>query len=194
MRKALIIFVKNPMPGKVKTRLAATLGADKALQIYQKLLQHTCAVTSKVPVDKYVFYSDAVDTNDIWLNEIYQKKLQLGDDLGERMKNAFEYLFRKEYEMVVIIGSDCYELTGSIIEQAFDGLLKAQVVIGPAADGGYYLLGMQSLVPDLFAGKNWSTSSVYQETMTQLRELRYKVHELAVLNDVDVPADITFDY
>src|SRR5450432_3229162 len=106
MTSALIIFVKNPVLGKVKTRLADALGEENALLIYQKLLQHTFLITTNISADKYVFYMEYINHNDLWKNELYKKELQAGNDLGERMKNAFELLFQKAYKEVVIIGSD----------------------------------------------------------------------------------------
>ena len=164
MTSVLIIFVKNPVLGKVKTRLADALGEENALLIYQKLLQHTCLVTGNIIADKYVFYLEFINHNDLWKNEVYKKKLQHGNDLGERMKNAFELLFQKGYKEIVIIGSDCYELTEEIIMNAFGELKQKDVVIGPAKDGGYYLLGMNIFIPELFTGKSWSTNKVLQET------------------------------
>ena len=122
MSSALIIFVRNPVLGKVKTRLASTLGDEKALEIYRILLRHTSDVTKDLAVDKFVFYDDHIDQNDIWENDIFEKFLQQGSDLGERMTKAFDYLFKKKYSKVIIIGSDCFELSESILSQAFDAL------------------------------------------------------------------------
>lgn len=194
MTSALIIFVKNPVLGKVKTRLADALGEANALLIYQKLLQHTCLVTTHIFVDKYVFYLEYINRNDLWKNELYEKELQAGNDLGERMKNAFELLFKKGYKEVVIIGSDCYELTEEIIMNAFEQLRQKNVVIGPAKDGGYYLLGMNVFIPQLFTGKSWSTSKVFQETLAEIKSSNYSLHRLPVLNDVDTPADVSFRF
>jgi rSAM/selenodomain-associated transferase 1 len=120
----LIIFVKNPVPGKVKTRLAKTLGEEKAFKIYQQLLQHTHKVTQKLAMDKAVFYSDAVDQEDIWNSNEFQKFVQEGSDLGKRMLNAFKTGFRNGYRKIVIIGSDTFEITAKIINEAFDALPK----------------------------------------------------------------------
>ena len=194
MNSVLIIFVKNPVLGKVKTRLADALGEANALLIYQKLLQHTCLVTTNIFLDKYVFYMEYINRNDLWKNELYEKELQAGNDLGERMKNAFELLFKKGYKEVVIIGSDCYELTEEIIMNAFDQLRQKNVVIGPAKDGGYYLLGMNVFIPQLFTGKSWSTNKVFQETLAEIKSSNYSLHRLPVLNDVDTPADVSFRF
>jgi len=194
MTSVLIIFVKNPVLGNVKTRLAGVLGEAIALNIYQILLKHTCLITSGVFADKYVFYSEYINHDDLWKGEVYKKELQDGNDLGERMKNAFEMLFQKGYREVVIIGSDCYDLTEEIIMIAFDRLKQKDVVLGPAKDGGYYLLGMKVFIPQLFTGKSWSTKKVLRETLTDIKSLNYSVYELPVLNDVDNPEDISFMY
>jgi rSAM/selenodomain-associated transferase 1 len=194
MTSVLIIFVKNPVLGKVKTRLAHALGEENALMIYQKLLQHTCSVTTNVPADKYVFYLEYINHNDIWKNEVYKKELQYGNDLGKRMKNAFEILFQRGYKEIVIIGSDCYELTEEIIMNAFDQLKQKDVVIGPAKDGGYYLLGMNVFIPQLFTGKSWSTNKVFRETLTEIKSFNYSIYQLPVLNDIDTSEDVSFTY
>lgn len=189
---ALIIFVRNPVLGKVKSRIAQTLGAEKTLRIYEKLLEHTHSITEDINVDKYVFYSDVIDHDDLWEKEIYHKELQNGLDIGERMKNAFKFLFDKGYGEIVIIGSDCYELTEEIILVAIKELQNNDAVIGPATDGGYYLLGMNILIPQLFENKTWSSSQVYLQTVDEIWSLNYSLHELNMLSDVDEEKDITF--
>ncbi|HEV8083095.1 MAG TPA: TIGR04282 family arsenosugar biosynthesis glycosyltransferase [Chitinophagaceae bacterium] len=193
MKSALIIFVRNPVLGKVKSRLAATLGNEKALTIYKALLAHTRNISFDLPVDKFIFYEDFVNQDDLWQNNIYNKFLQEGDDLGCRMKNAFQSLFEKKYEKIIIIGSDCYELSTGIIIEAYNLLSENDVVAGPASDGGYYLLGMKSFIPCLFDGKNWSSDTVYFDTVNQIKALQYKFSSLDLLNDVDVESDIDFD-
>ncbi|MDQ3291583.1 MAG: TIGR04282 family arsenosugar biosynthesis glycosyltransferase, partial [Bacteroidota bacterium] len=164
IRKLLLIFVKNEIPGKVKSRLAATIGEEKALQVYQVLLKRTYEITLTLPFTKAVYYSDFVQ-EDFWSPPFYENYVQAGQDLGERMQNAFEKAFEAGYEQVCIIGSDCYELTEEIILQAFDKLDRNDVVIGPAQDGGYYLLGMKALHESFFMGKSWSTDSVLPDTL-----------------------------
>lgn len=124
MTSALIIFVKNASLGKVKTRIANSIGDENALKIYQRLLQHTHLITKSTLADKYVFYAEQINNNDLWETGIYKKELQAGSDLGERMKNAFGTIFSKGYKEVVIIGSDCYELNTEIIQHAFNALKK----------------------------------------------------------------------
>lgn len=185
----LLIFVKNPEAGKVKTRLSKTVGRDKALAVYQKLLAYTRNVASPVEADKQVWYSRYIDVNDQWDPKQYSKVIQQGKDLGERMKYAFAEAFRNGYKKVVIIGSDCAELSSGIIEQAFDSLGKQDVVIGPSVDGGYYLLGMKRLHPNLFEDIEWSTPVVLSKTLERVKQERLGLHLLPELNDVDDEAD-----
>ncbi|MDA9333610.1 TIGR04282 family arsenosugar biosynthesis glycosyltransferase [Polaribacter sp.] len=187
-KNLLLIFTRNPELGKVKTRLAKTIGAEKALAIYKFLLAHTKKVTENIACDKAVYYSVKVREDDLWNGEIYQKKQQLGEDLGIRMQNAFQDAFANGYEKVLIVGSDLIDLSEEIIEKGFLQLASNDVVIGPAEDGGYYLLGMKSVHPNVFKNKNWGTSTVREETLNDLKDK--KVHLLNELNDADVLDDI----
>ena len=190
MNRALIIFIKNPSEGLVKTRLAATLGNKVTLNIYKKLLAHTHAVTSGVYADKYVFYSSHIDGNDEWNVAEFEKELQTGNDLGERMRNAFVGIFHKGYGQVAIIGSDCPDLTADLIEQAFLELDRSDIVIGPATDGGYYLLALNNLYPALFENISWSTNHVIKETLAICKNINKSFYLLPVLSDVDIEEDI----
>ena len=189
-KKAIILFTKNPELGKVKTRLAKTIGNEKALEIYIKLLNHTKNIVQQLDVDKFVYYSEAVAVDDDWDNSIYNKKLQDGEDLGIRMQNAFEEIFRLNYKSVCIIGSDCYELNSEIINDAFTQLQILDTVIGPTFDGGYYLLGMKKLHSELFQNKNWSTESVYSDTIADLKKISLTYSNLVKLSDIDEEKDL----
>ena len=189
MKKALIIFVRNPEKGKVKTRLAATMGAEKALAIYIELLAHTRAITTAVHAAKFVYYADKIEQDDLWNGAAVVKKLQGNYDLGGKMKEAFSVLFEAGFEKVMIIGSDCLELSTLIIEQAFDLLDEKEVVIGPASDGGYYLLGMKKLLPAIFENKQWSTDVVLQQTIADIQKEHISYHELITLTDIDTEED-----
>ncbi|MGB6267576.1 MAG: TIGR04282 family arsenosugar biosynthesis glycosyltransferase [Olleya sp.] len=187
--KSLIItFTRNPELGKVKTRLAKTIGNTSALAIYKKLLEHTESVLHNLNCDKAVYYSVKVRGNDIWDSKIYQKYQQIGDDLGIRMQNAFEEGFKKGYQNIVIVGSDLYDLKPKHINQAFNELEKNDVVIGPALDGGYYLLGMKKMHPAVFKNKKWGTETVFNDTIKNLE--KESVFLLEQLNDVDTFEDI----
>jgi uncharacterized protein len=188
MKNALIIFVRNPVSGKVKTRLAASVGNEKALLVYNYLLNHTKSITEKLPATVFVYYADYLNENDLWNG--CEKRLQSGTDLGERMKIAFEQLFNDGFTNVCIIGSDCYELTTEIINEAFKKLQNHKTVIGPAKDGGYYLLGMKYPLLDLFRNIEWSTNTVFIETLNKIKFQQLTMHLLPELNDIDEKADL----
>ncbi|HRI20574.1 MAG TPA: TIGR04282 family arsenosugar biosynthesis glycosyltransferase [Panacibacter sp.] len=187
---ALIIFVKNPLPGMVKTRLAKTIGAQEAVAVYRQLLLHTYNISIKCNADKFVFYVDFINEDDLWSNGSYQKFLQQGDDFGERILNAFELLFLQGYKKVTIIGSDCIEIETSHLHQAFDFLNDCDVVIGPAQDGGYYLFAMKAMYKQFFLNKNRGTSLLLQQTLKDISELHLTYHLLPVLSDVDEEKDM----
>ena len=185
---ALIIFTRNPELGKVKTRLASTIGDEKALEIYKELLLHTMETTKNIDVDVFVFYDKKIEENDIWPNETYHKFVQSGEDLGEKMQNAFQKLFDLKYQNCIIIGSDLFDLNEKIISDAFQMFDKNDVVIGPAEDGGYYLLGLKKIIPEIFKNKKWGTSSVFEDTIKDLENL--KIEYTKKLNDIDTFEDL----
>ncbi|MEX0904128.1 MAG: TIGR04282 family arsenosugar biosynthesis glycosyltransferase [Balneolaceae bacterium] len=186
----LIIFIKNPEPGKVKTRLGASIGEIKAYRIYKKLLEHTRNISLSTELHRQLWYSSFVDHTDEWNPKQFEKHLQKGKDLGERMKNAFEHVFNEGYKHVVIIGSDCPELTPDILEEAFETLKVCDIVIGPSEDGGYYLLGMNQFISGFFTDINWSTNTVFDETIQTAAELDLHYRTLPVLNDIDNADDL----
>lgn len=185
---ALIIFTRNPEIGKVKTRLAKIIGDEKALTVYNDLLLHTRNETQAIDCDKFVFYDTNIIEEDIWSPEFYQKKLQSEGDLGQRMYQAFESLFKMGYQNCIIVGSDLFDLKSIIIETAFKKLLNHDVVIGPAEDGGYYLLGLKKGNPAVFKNKDWGTDSVFAATMSDFKH--QKVGVLDILNDIDTFEDL----
>ena len=187
-KNLLLVFTRNPELGKVKTRLAKTVGNATALKIYIFLLERTRDIAVKVAADKAVYYSVKIRENDIWDASIFQKHQQVGEDLGIRMLHAFKNGFKAGYKKVIIIGSDLYDLTSETIENAIIALENNEVVIGPAEDGGYYLLGMNSLEEKIFKNKDWGTETVRKDTLEDLRDK--KVFLLGELNDVDVFEDI----
>ena len=189
-KSLLIIFYRNPKIGAVKTRLAATVGNQKALDIYRKLSLHTRAITENLKVDKIIFYSDAIDLMDIWSNATYLKAMQAGEDLGEKMKQAIVAAFETGYTSICIIGTDCVDLTGEIIHEAFEELESVDAVIGPASDGGYYLLGMNKPYVEVFNNKHWSTDTVLQQTIDDFESLNLLYVKLEVLTDIDTEDDL----
>jgi uncharacterized protein len=190
-KNLLMLFVRNPELGKVKTRLAASVGPETALDIYLHLLRHTRDITQHLPCDKVVYYSDKIEQDDLWPNAQYRKKLQQANgDLGNKMEMAFEVAFAEGYTSVVIIGSDCPQLSSEIINQAFEELKTHEVVIGPALDGGYYLLGMKHLHPEFFHNKRWSTEHVFPDTLHDIERLHLSHTLLPYLSDIDRLEDL----
>lgn len=188
---ALIIFIKNPELGKVKTRLAKTVGDEKAYQIYLELTRITRENALLLRgVTPYVFYSDFINHDDEWHNQHFEKRLQQGNDLGERMFNAFNDIL-KRHERACIIGSDCPTLSLEILNMAFKKLETHDSVIGPASDGGYYLLGMTQQIPPqyLFENMAWSTQEVFPETLKRLKRQHYSAAILPILTDIDEEKD-----
>jgi len=191
LEELLIVFVKNPEMGKVKTRLARSIGEREALQIYQQLLTLTKEVTDNLNCIKQIWYSNNIDDHDLWDSGDYEKYLQKGANLGERMKNAFKHAFEKKRQLrTIIIGSDCADLTPEIILRGFQILKSNDLVIGPSKDGGYYLLGMSSFYPELFEDIAWSTKTVFEKTMQKAQLLDLKTQILPALNDIDTKEDL----
>lgn len=187
-KNLLLIFIRNPVLGQCKTRLAATVGDKVALDIYRFLLNHTFAITNELPVHKQVHYSNEIWEDDIWDSLIFDKHLQSGSDLGERMANAFRNGFEDGFENIIIIGSDMYDLNMTDLKAAFNALIQNDFVIGPAEDGGYYLLGMKAYNDTVFKNKNWGKEKVFQNTMDDLKN--EKVYLLKSKNDIDLYDDI----
>ena len=190
MKDLLIIFYRNPELGKVKTRLAKTIGDEKALAIYLKLANHTRVITQDLQVDKAVYYSHFIDTEDAWPTQHYKKKLQSGQDLGEKMLHAFEEGFQNGYQHICIIGTDCFELDSMIIKESFDLLKIKDAVLGPAKDGGYYLLGMNQLLKEAFQNKEWSADSVASSTLQDFKNKKLSCALLLELTDIDEEKDL----
>ena len=187
-KELLMIFTRNPELGRCKTRLAASVGEQTALDIYTFLLEHTADITKGLRADKRVYFSEKIGREGPWDETVFQKSLQQGEDLGKRMARAFEEGFTEGYERILIIGSDMYDLREEDLELAFSKLEDRDFVIGPALDGGYYLLGMKGLYPGLFRNKKWGGPTVLKDTLDDLKGKSYEL--LEVRNDVDVLEDI----
>ncbi len=187
-KNALIVFIKNPKLGKVKTRLAKTVGDEKALAIYKALMEHTRKIAETLPVNRRLFYSQFINESDKWSRKKFHKELQIEADLGMKMATAFHTVF-KTNEKVVIIGSDCASLTPEIVENAFEQLDKYPFVIGPAMDGGYYLLGMNQFTPEVFSDIAWSTETVCSTTIERIENLGKTYFLLPELSDIDYEED-----
>ena len=187
-KNLLLIFTRNPQLGKCKTRLAATIGDQAALDIYKFLLDHTVSITKNLNAAKQVWYSEEIWSDDIWGRTYFDKKLQKGSDLGVRMASAFQEGFTSGYERIAIIGSDMYDLDQNDLQDAFSRLKENDFIVGPAEDGGYYLLGMKTFKPELFEDKDWGGETILESTLKNLENEKY--HLLEERNDIDIYEDI----
>jgi rSAM/selenodomain-associated transferase 1 len=174
----------------VKTRLAATVGQQRAYEVYLHLLAITRTAALGADCESHLHYSDRIDLDDEWPNAYFSKYVQQGEGLGERMLHAFTLSFANGAERAIVVGSDCPELTSSLINAAFNALDGHDAVIGPADDGGYYLLGMKRPVPDFFEGKQWSTATVLADTLADAQRLGLKVQLMPMLSDLDNEVDL----
>lgn len=186
-KKLIIIFVKNIKLGKVKTRLAKTIGNEAAFKVYKALVDATEQATSNIQIDKRIYFSDVVITSK-WPKDF--KTVQIGKDLGERMKNAFQEGFDAGYENIVLLGSDLPNISSTIITEGLNALDKTEVVFGPAEDGGYYLIGMNKPNNFIFEDKPWSESELLNITLSELKHKNIEVSLLETLNDIDTFEDL----
>ena len=192
---AILLFVRAPESGRVKTRLAAEVGAEAALAIYRRLAEHAVAearaLAGEADLRIHFTPADAGDTVRAWLGEGAVYLPQAGDDdLGARMRAAFGAAFAAGYGRVVIIGSDLPALFADALRRALAQLDLQRAVLGPARDGGYWLLGLREMVPGVFDGIAWSTGSVFSATVERLRAAGCEPALLEVLGDVDEAADL----
>ncbi|MEZ4798008.1 MAG: TIGR04282 family arsenosugar biosynthesis glycosyltransferase [Flavobacteriaceae bacterium] len=186
-KKLLIIFVKNIKLGRVKTRLANTIGKENALKVYKALVEVTEKATSNIKTDKRIYFSDAI-IHEKWTNDY--KAVQKGEDLGQRMSNAFKDGFDDGYTEIVLIGSDLPSISAKIIQDGFKSLKNKEVVFGPAEDGGYYLVGMSKFHHFIFENKAWSSSNLLEETLSELKQKKIEVSLIETLNDIDTFEDL----
>lgn len=187
------IFIKYPEPGKVKTRLAKDIGNERAADIYRQVVELVLKNTTPFnhAYDRIVFYDPAARQKDFaaWLPE-EQLVLQQGSDVGARMDNAVRVLLSRGAEKAVLTGADIPDLSAGIIERAFQELDHADIVIGPAQDGGYYLVGMKAPHPEIFQGIPWSTGRVREETLRTFHRYGLKGKLLGTLSDLDSTHDL----
>ncbi|WP_179343649.1 TIGR04282 family arsenosugar biosynthesis glycosyltransferase [Winogradskyella ursingii] len=188
MTKSLVIvFVKNIKLGTVKTRLAKTIGDYGAFEVYSELVKITEKATENLSVDKRIYFSNAV-VDSKWNN--HTKSVQEGNDLGERMLNAFKDGFNDGYNNIVLIGSDLPDINSNHILNGLEALEQNDVVFGPAEDGGYYLVGLSKLIPEIFQNKPWSQPDLLKNTLEELNQTDENIGILETLNDIDTYEDL----
>jgi rSAM/selenodomain-associated transferase 1 len=187
-----LVFVRAPEAGRVKTRLAASLGAEAALRVYRRLAEHTLAEARALGGEVRVHFTPADGEAQVraWLGDGPRYLPQAAGDLAARMEAAFRAAFDDGAERVVIIGSDLPELSAALLRRAFDALESHATVIGPARDGGYYLLGMRTMIDGLFDGIPWSTGEVLARTLDRLGAAGIEPALLDTLSDVDEVGDL----
>lgn len=184
----LAIMAKSPEKGKVKTRLAESIGDDRALSVYKNLLNYTLREANCALWETTVYWAGP-EKNEVNIHD-FNSAAQKGADLGERMENAFAHEFKQGAERVVLIGTDCAEITLGHIERAFGMLKLHDVVVGPATDGGYYLIAMNEMHPELLKSVPWSTEHVLEVTKELAEENHLSVGYLEKLSDIDQASDL----
>ena len=186
-KELIIVFVKNIKLGKVKTRLAKTIGNQAAFEVYSELVKVTEDAIKNIETDTRIYFSDVIIETK-WKNDY--KAVQIGDDLGERMKNAFKKGFDDGYERIILIGSDLPDINSEHIENGLNALQNNEVVFGPAIDGGYYLIGLAELKAYVFDDKPWSQSNLLEVTLKELQQKEVAYSLLRPLNDIDTFEDL----
>lgn len=191
---ALMLFVRYPRPGMVKTRLAASLGKDEATEFYRLCAGNLFKESRKLPsgISKYVFCTDRNDAGKVqaWVGRSFFVMVQCEGDLGCKLQDAFDMVFGHGAAKAIVVASDVPDISVDIFREAFHSLDRNDMVIGPGRDGGYYLIGMKTLHKELFAGITWSTDQVYRQTMKIAGELQLNVHVLPTLMDIDTADDL----
>ena len=184
---AVGIFAKPPYPGSVKTRLIPDIGAAKAASVYRYCLEYTLQVVRASGLEYQLFLSEACD--DVLFQQ-EEHRLQKGDDLGQRMYHAFQELLDTASDGALIIGTDCLDLTPMHLQDAARSLADHELVLIPALDGGYALIGCTTIHPGLFRNLRWSTDQVYRQTMVNAERLKYRIRSLESVRDIDTLQDL----
>jgi uncharacterized protein len=192
IRRCILLFVKHPAPGRVKTRIAQTTSPERAAEIYRALVAKVCAALPlETPVIVHFDPASEREAVQAWLEPLLPQAAgwepQTSGDLGHRLRAAFAAAFSSGWDQVAVIGSDCVDISPAIFDEAWDALAKSDVAIGPSHDGGYYLLALRAEQPALFDNIRWSTGHTLPDTLA--RGANLTISHLPVLSDVDTEAD-----
>ena len=192
---ALIVFTRYPEPGKTKTRLIPALGEEGAAQLQRVMTENTLrqaiSLSNRLPVTIEIHFSGATDMQmRTWLGEEHIYCEQASGDLGARLLSAFQQAFTSGKNRVVAVGIDCPQLDAEILRQAFKVLEMSAIAIGPAVDGGYYLIGLNQMIPELFQAIPWGTGDVFAKTVKIAQKLKLSLEQLPMLHDIDLPQDL----
>lgn len=190
----ILLFVKQPAPGQVKSRIGAVLGRDRALELYRNFVLDSLETVERtsIPFRVCVHPPDAIPEMAAWLGGDRTYLPQEGADLGQRMEQAFRAIFAQGVDRAALIGSDLPDLPIEILHQAMDALDRHEAVIGPARDGGYYLIGFrrEGFLPGIFRGIELSVPDVLERTLGVFRKAGTTVHILPPWQDVDTIQDL----
>ncbi len=195
IKQHLIIFTRYPEPGKTKTRLIPALGAVGAANLQREMTEYTISQVKELQKATDIslevrFSGGNLQLIQNWLGLDLFYQFQGEGDLGSRMARSLFDAFESGREQVIIIGTDCPDVNAQILTKAFEQLHTCDLVLGPAIDGGYYLIGLRRLIPELFVNINWGTSQVLQQTVDIAEELNISLVYLPPLADVDFPEDL----
>lgn len=190
----ILLFVKYPVAGQVKTRLAEQLNRDAVVDLYRSFVTDTLTTLENLNAHLEIVFDPPNIEGQFkqWLGEEYWYVPQIGLDLGQRMKNASLQAFNEGFNKVVIIGSDSPDLPAEYLELAFKAFKTNDVVLGPSSDGGYYLIGFvkDKFSPEVFDRICWSTENVFEQTINTLKHSKHKLYVLPLWHDIDTSADL----
>ncbi|MBE9043926.1 TIGR04282 family arsenosugar biosynthesis glycosyltransferase [Pleurocapsales cyanobacterium LEGE 10410] len=195
MSETLIIFSRYPEPGLTKTRMIPALGAAGAAQLQREMTEHTLNTAKSVQSSRNItieihFAGGNKQLMREWLGKDIQYIPQVAGDLGHKMQSAFERAFSLNHQRVVTIGIDCPDIDSVILNKAFDSLQTQDLVLGSAEDGGYYLIGLNRSIPQLFQSIDWGTERVFNQTKDIADRINLSLHKLPTLSDIDRPEDL----
>ncbi len=201
-RKLVILFARYPRPGQCKSRLIPSLGKERATQIHRQLVAHSLTqilafLARHDDTSLHIYYHDSnLEQMQEWLGNSLSYHRQEGADLGARMANALHNGQTEGYD-TILIGSDCPDIDDTILSEALTALKNSDLVIGPAHDGGYYLIGVaknlaRQSYSELFRNISWGSDTVLQETLNRVKKLTLSPHTLPTLHDIDTPEDLKY--
>lgn len=198
MTRQVLVFLRKPVLGMVKTRLSAETGEEKALEIYLWLMGITHNAIRNLDAVIHLYFDNLEGILPEWV-KMYNSYIQKGNDIGERMAMALKDRFYLEPDSsILLIGSDCPELSRDVLETAFKELKLNDIVAGPASDGGFYLVGMKKWHEGLWKSVSWSTEKVYPTLLNNIKNLNLTFYELPMKSDIDtfqdfIPFQETFE-
>jgi len=192
--QCILFFTKWPEPGQVKTRLGRDIGSHHAARLYRFFVQDLSTQLRRMETHAICCYEPAAKKASFrnWLGDDFDYVAQQGENLGERLVNAFQWAFSHNFGAVIVIGTDSPDLPEDYLYQAQTALAGHDVVIGPSQDGGYYLIGFQkeTFLPEAFEDIDWSTERVFHQTKARMNENRRSLHVLPTWFDIDTRSDL----